>query len=113
MINLGIIGISTIFTSQIQALLELSDIYRIVAVYDEDVQKCHSMEELQNIPIYDTLEAFLNAPDMDTVAIMTPPANHTSLTEMCLRAYKHVLLEKPATLHLGELEKLYALAQWR
>lgn len=113
MINLGIIGISTIFTHQFKALSELSDTYRVVAVYDPDPQKCRDLEELQTIRIHDTLDAFLSDAEIDTVAIMTPPADHTELTTKCLNSYKHVLLEKPAALHLGELEKLYALARER
>ena len=49
-------------------------------------------------------------PDLDAVAICTPPLPRRAIAVDCLRAGKHVLLEKPPTATLSELADLERLA---
>lgn len=57
------------------------------------------------------LDAMLQAlPDLDAVAICTPPAVRLPLALAALRAGKHVLVEKPPTATLSEFAALTAAA---
>lgn len=48
---------------------------------------------------------------VDLVAIATPPETHYQIAKDCLEAGKHILVEKPFTLHAADAEKLIALAE--
>ena len=54
---------------------------------------------------YDTSEALLEAQEVDVVSICTPPASHADLIEAAALAGKHILVEKPLALTLGEADR--------
>lgn len=62
------------------------------------------------IPVTDDLEAFLLDPQIEAIAIATPPRTHYELARRCLDAGKHVLVEKPLATCQSEAEHLMALA---
>ena len=63
------------------------------------------------VPRYTSLEAMLaGAPDLDAVAICTPPQAHYDLAKAALNSGRHVLLEKPPCTSLAQLENLVRLA---
>lgn len=49
--------------------------------------------------------------ELDAVAVVTPVATHYAIAKECLRAGKHVLLEKPMTATVSEAEELIELAE--
>ncbi len=63
------------------------------------------------IPVTDDLEAFLLDPEIEAVAIATPPSTHHELARRCLEAGKHVLVEKPLATSPAEAEDLMAVAE--
>ncbi|MCF8360247.1 MAG: Gfo/Idh/MocA family oxidoreductase [Prolixibacteraceae bacterium] len=51
----------------------------------------------------------LNDPELDAVIITSPPSLHYDMFKACVKAGKHILLEKPAAIkpaHLSEMVKL-------
>lgn len=50
-------------------------------------------------------------PEIEAVVIATPVATHFELSRKALAAGKHVLVEKPLAVSIGEAEKLIALGQ--
>ena len=56
-------------------------------------------------------EAVLSNPEVDTVYVGTPNHTHYDYAKKALLAGKHVICEKPFTLHLEEFEELAKLAQ--
>jgi len=60
--------------------------------------------------VFTEYDALLNA-DIDTVYVALPNDLHYEYTKKALENSKHVILEKPATSSLRELEELFALAE--
>ncbi len=62
------------------------------------------------VPVRSDLDRFLNDPDVDAVAIATPPRTHYDLVRRALAAHKHVLVEKPLAMEPDEADDLLRLA---
>jgi D-galactose 1-dehydrogenase len=63
------------------------------------------------VPSFRTLEAFLvEMPDVEVVAICSPPAGRFETVRTALLAGRHVLIEKPPAATLGEITELAAIA---
>ena len=56
-------------------------------------------------------EEILSNPEVDTIYVGTPNHTHYDYAKKALLAGKHVICEKPFTLHLEEFEELAKLAQ--
>lgn len=59
---------------------------------------------------HDSYEAALAAPDVDAVAIVTPPSSHLPLALAALEARKHVVLEKPPLPRAADFDAVAAAA---
>ena len=55
--------------------------------------------------------AIIGDPGIQAVVISTPAATHFDLAMRCLRAGKHVLVEKPLATSVAEVDKIAALAK--
>jgi len=67
---------------------------------------------IDGIAHFATLDQLLaEAPDIDAVALCTPPQVRSALAAVALKAGKHVLLEKPPGATLSELDPLVAAAR--
>lgn len=113
MIRLGVIGLGTIFQTQIMVLKELQEQYKLVAVYDADPEKIKEWKSRLsegNVHCHKSEAAFLKDEEIEAVLIATPPETHFSIAKACLQAGKHVLLEKPAVITMWQLQELYRIA---
>jgi UDP-N-acetyl-2-amino-2-deoxyglucuronate dehydrogenase len=77
----------------------------LVAVSDLERQAREELARKFGSRAYETLEALLKAQEVDVVSICTPPASHADLIEAAALAGKHVLVEKPLALTLGEADR--------
>ncbi|MCH5191295.1 MAG: Gfo/Idh/MocA family oxidoreductase [Oscillospiraceae bacterium] len=117
MIRLGVIGLGSIFPTQLQALKQTQEIYQLLAVCDTDINKRGKFlaellpEQKNRINIYQNSEELFQDPNIDAVLIATPPATHFALACTGIKQKKNILLEKPATMSFGELETLYQEAK--
>ena len=66
-----------------------------------------------DVPTFTDHVAMLREVEVDAVAICTPPGVRYDLARDCLEAGKHVMLEKPPGVTLGEVEALAMLAETR
>jgi predicted dehydrogenase len=55
-------------------------------------------------------EDLINDPEVDAIVVATPASTHFELTKSCLKAGKHVLVEKPLAMYTKEADELVALA---
>lgn len=69
---------------------------------------------VEGVPVFASHGDMLRAvPDLDAVAITTPPSARYAIARDCIEAGLHVLLEKPPSVTLGEIEDLACLAEAR
>jgi predicted dehydrogenase len=71
------------------------------------------VETLVEVPIYNDHDELLADPNVDAVAICTPPAVRADIALAALAAGKHALLEKPPCATMDELELLDKVAAER
>jgi scyllo-inositol 2-dehydrogenase (NADP+) len=58
-----------------------------------------------------SIDEVLGDPGIELIVVATPNDSHADLAEHALRAGKHVVVDKPFTLHASEAEHLIALAR--
>ena len=61
--------------------------------------------------VYTELDEMLKNPDIDVVYLCIPNVLHADAALRCLRAGKHVLCEKPATVSAAEMEEILHTAR--
>lgn len=64
----------------------------------------------EGVPVRAELDRFLDDPDVDAVAVATPPRTHYEVARRALEAGKHVLVEKPLAVDPDDAADLLRLA---
>src|ERR1700722_13545030 len=104
-IRMGIVGVGKIARDQHIPRIAANPAFQLVAI----ASRHGSVAGVANFP---SLEAMLaGAPDLDAVAICTPPQTHYDMARQVLNAGRHVLMEKPPCASLLQLEHLVQLAR--
>ncbi|HEV2594760.1 MAG TPA: Gfo/Idh/MocA family oxidoreductase [Sphingomicrobium sp.] len=100
--KIGIIGFGKIAHDQHAPAIAASDQFELVAV-----SNVGSMSPPPGIPSFATpAEILQNVPDLDALALCTPPGPRRLIAAQCLSARKHVLLEKPPAATVAEVDDL-------
>jgi predicted dehydrogenase len=70
----------------------------------------HKLEDYKQrgVKVFADGEELIRSSDVDAVLIATPHYQHTSLGIACLKAGKHVMIEKPISAHKADAERLIA-----
>jgi D-galactose 1-dehydrogenase len=106
--RLGIVGLGKIARDKHLPAIAADPAFTLAAVADP------GGAAPAGVAAFASHQAMLEAlPDLDAVAICTPPAPRHAIARDCLRAGKHVLLEKPPAATLSELADLDRLAAAR
>jgi predicted dehydrogenase len=102
--RLAIVGLGKIARDQHIPSLARSDAFELVAI-----ASLHG--KLEGMPSYSDLETLLKAiPDVEAVALCTPPQVRYETARLALKRGLHVLLEKPPGVTVSEVHALAALA---
>src|SRR5690349_15610608 len=85
--------------------------FELIAVCERDKGRIAEFEKrTPGVPAI-TFEQALADPDVEAVAIATPPHTHYMLVRQALEAGKQVLVEKPLARTAGEAAELVALSE--
>lgn len=111
-LGLGLIGCGAVARAQhLPALRRVRDL-RVVAAADVDVSACRDLADRWSIPrCHSTVEALLADPAVEAVAICVPATAHVEVAIAALDAGRHVFMEKPVALSLGEADRLIERAR--
>ena len=103
-LKIGLIGLGKIAVDQhIPAILANPNL--------ELVAGCSPRARPEGVRAYSTMTEMLQAhPEIDAVAICTPPQIRHAIAKEAIDAGKHVFLEKPPAATLGEAEAIKAMA---
>jgi predicted dehydrogenase len=110
-IKVGIVGCGYWGVNYIRVFEELPD-SQVVAVCDVRRDRLDWVRSrYRTMGTYADLDDMLNSLDLDVVVVATTARTHFSIAGRCLRAGKHVLLEKPLTATIEEGEDVSAFAE--
>src|SRR5687768_155308 len=103
----AIVGTGGIATAHAQALARSGGRADLVAAVDVDPDRARTFAATWNVPrTYASLTELLREEEVDLVHLCTPPLLHAPQALECLEAGVTVLMEKPPTLSLAELDTL-------
>jgi D-galactose 1-dehydrogenase len=103
-VRLAIVGFGKIAKTQHLPSIADTPGIELVAIAD-------SKASADGIAHFETLEKLLDSgPEIDAVALCTPPQTRYALAAAALKAGKHVLLEKPPAATVSELAPLLTIA---
>ncbi len=103
--RVGVIGLGKIAQDQHLPVIAQNPAFELVAVSSQRGLAPAGVPHAVRSP-----EALLALPEVEAVAICTPPQVRHAIARAALAAGKHVLLEKPPTATLSELANLETLA---
>ena len=110
MLNWGILGAGGIARVFVNGL-RFSKTGRAFAVASQTPEKLQALADDFSIPKrYDTYEAMLADPEVDVVYISTIHPLHAEWAIKAAEAGKHMLIEKPIGMNIGETEAMIAAA---
>lgn len=113
MLNYAIIGTNWITDSWIESA-QATKHWNLVAVYSRNEETAKKFGQKYKVTkTYTSLEGLASDSEIQAVYIASPNSLHYSQAAQLLEAKKHVVLEKPSTSTVAELDSLYALAAKR
>ena len=106
MVKLGIIGVGTMGTVHAQSVID-GHIPRcqLTAVCDPKAERLSRFSAAEH---FLSADEFLRSSDTDAVLIATPHYSHTTIGIQALETGRHVLVEKPISVHKLDAERLIA-----
>src|SRR3984957_17218360 len=105
-VKLGIIGLGTMGSVHAQSILE-GKIARckLTAVCDPEPER---LQPFSSVDAFHSVEDLLRSSETDAVLIATPHYSHTILGIQTLESHRHLLVEKPISVHKSDAERLIA-----
>ncbi|KAK8206611.1 hypothetical protein M8818_004445 [Zalaria obscura] len=111
MLNFAVIGTNWITDAFVKSA-HASKQWQLTAVYSRKEETAKSFGEKYSVTtVYTSLDALAADKNIHGVYIASPNSLHYEHARQILAAKKHVILEKPATSTVAELESLFALAK--
>lgn len=84
---------------------------RFTGVFDPSMDSADRLANRLGSRRFESFEALLADRSTEAVVVATPTATHIDLAERCLKAGKHVLLEKPVAESTAEIRSLELVAR--
>ncbi len=109
-IIIAVIGLGYWGPNILRNLLKIPEVTKIYGCDMNPKALSRIAKDFPNVTLINSYEEILSLPEVDAVIIATPLITHFALTQMALRAKKHVLVEKPMCQTSKEAKKLISLA---
>jgi len=106
-VRLGIVGVGSIAQMHIGHAEQIDGV-EVTAVCDTNPGKWNPAADRCGCPGFTSHEQLLASDACEAVLICTPHYDHTTIGIAALQAGKHVLVEKPISVHKADCERLIA-----
>ncbi|ODT45734.1 MAG: NAD-binding oxidoreductase [Methylobacterium sp. SCN 67-24] len=110
-IGIAVIGLGPAALPHSRSLLDLAERVDVRHVVSRSQQRLDAYRQQFPFPGTTEIEAALADPAVEAVLVLTPPSSHLAVSERCLAAGKHVLVEKPLELTAARGRELVAAAR--
>ena len=111
-LRVGLIGLGSISFAHEAGFSEMGDLCEIAALCDINAEEVKSRLQMYGCcEGYTKYQDLLANPEIDLVDITTPHELHYPIAKKALERGKHVLVEKPITVHSEQGAELIALAK--
>jgi predicted dehydrogenase len=108
--RIGVIGLG--FGTQVYVPAFRSEGWEVAALSSRTRDKLSKAAEAAGIAdIHVDPMEMIRRPDLDAIAVVTPPGSHCELSVAALEAGKHVLCEKPFAMNAAEARRMVDAAQ--
>lgn len=103
-VKIGIIGVGNMGAAHARAIQENKvPGMELAGLQDANPERTKVFE---GVKAFDSPQALIESPEIDAVLIATPHYDHTPLGIAALKAGKHLLVEKPISVHKADCQKL-------
>jgi UDP-N-acetylglucosamine 3-dehydrogenase len=109
-VNVGVLGCGFWGKNQARVYSEL-ETSNLLAVADLDKNRAKEIGEKHDVKWYSDPAELIKRDDIEFISICTPTTTHAELALECIKAGKHVLVEKPVTDTVKEAENVIAAAE--
>ncbi|MFA6431133.1 MAG: Gfo/Idh/MocA family oxidoreductase [Candidatus Margulisiibacteriota bacterium] len=107
-LKLGIIGAGAMGKNHLRIAISIPGI-KVVGIADKDLALAEKLAAEFGTHAFPDISALIQS--SDAICIVTPTSTHHELASTCLKAGKHVLVEKPFTGNSALAKELMALAK--
>jgi predicted dehydrogenase len=110
-IPIALIGLGPGADPHAKSLLDLAGRVEVKAAASRTESRTRTFADRFGFPVTTDIDAVIADPAIQAVLVLTPPAAHLDIAARCLRAGKHVLVEKPLELTVDRAEHLVRAAR--
>lgn len=107
-IRTALVGYGSVAEKIHAPLISVSPDLDFVAIVERNGNRCE--EKFPKVRTFRSLDELLEADAADLICITTPNEFHFPMAKQCLLAGKHVVVDKPVTIHSYEAEELEKIA---
>lgn len=110
MLRMGIIGMGKMGAFHAGWMTPENQL-QLTAICERNPERHALLKEQYNVPVYASLETFLQDDSIDFAVIVTPHDSHEDLTVKTLNAGKHVIVEKPMAMTYASARRMVEAAE--
>ncbi|MFN5182586.1 MAG: Gfo/Idh/MocA family protein [Bacteroidota bacterium] len=108
MIRLGIFGVGRFGQIHLKQLSEIKE-FELVGIYDSNEELSEQVSNEFGIKKFASAEELIEV--SDALDIVSTTESHFSIAQKGIRAFKHLFIEKPVTVHLDQAKILFSMAK--
>ena len=105
-INIGVIGVGHLGEHHVKHLKSI-DSFKLIGIHDINEKRAKSIGTKYGVPLYNNINELIEA--CDSISLVTPTETHFDIAYHCIKAKKHIFIEKPITKSVNDAKKLLKL----
>ena len=105
-INIVVIGVGHLGEHHVKHLKSI-DSFKLIGIHDINEKRAKSIGTKYGIPLYNNINELIEA--CDSISLVTPTETHFDIAYHCIKAKKHIFIEKPIAKSVNDAEKLIKL----